>query len=96
MSSALDSAPEISPASRRGFRRAVQPAPVSHTRVTALDAEAKVIKSADQQWQYDKLVLATGARAFVPPVAGSELMLTLNSQQEYQPVKRNYVTRSGC
>jgi NADPH-dependent 2,4-dienoyl-CoA reductase/sulfur reductase-like enzyme len=24
------------------------------------------------------------ARAFVPPVAGSELMLTLNSQQEYQ------------
>lgn len=55
-----------------------------HTRVTALDAEAKVIKSADQQWQYDKLVLATGARAFVPPVAGSELMLTLNSQQEYQ------------
>jgi nitric oxide reductase FlRd-NAD(+) reductase len=38
------------------------------TRVTALDAEAKVIKSADQQWQYDKLVLATGARAFVPPV----------------------------
>lgn len=52
--------------------------------MTALDAEAKVIKSADQQWQYDKLVLATGARAFVPPVAGSELMLTLNSQQEYQ------------
>jgi nitric oxide reductase FlRd-NAD(+) reductase len=52
--------------------------------VTALDAEAKVIKSADNQWRYDKLVLATGARAFVPPVAGSELMLTLNSQQEYQ------------
>ncbi|HAT2608899.1 TPA: NADH:flavorubredoxin reductase NorW [Kluyvera intermedia] len=55
-----------------------------HTRVTALDAEAKVIKSADNQWRYDKLVLATGARAFIPPVAGSELMLTLNSQQEYQ------------
>ena len=55
-----------------------------HTRVTALDAEAKVIKSADNQWRYGKLVLATGARAFIPPVAGSELMLTLNSQQEYQ------------
>lgn len=55
-----------------------------HTVVTALDAEAHELKSADKQWQYDKLVLATGASAFVPPVAGSELMLTLNSQQEYQ------------
>ncbi len=55
-----------------------------HTVVTALDAEAHVLKSADKQCQYDKLVLATGASAFVPPVAGSELMLTLNSQQEYQ------------
>ncbi|WP_171840623.1 FAD-dependent oxidoreductase, partial [Salmonella enterica] len=26
--------------------------------------------------------LATGAAAFVPPIAGRELMLTLNSQQE--------------
>jgi nitric oxide reductase FlRd-NAD(+) reductase len=48
-----------------------------------VDAQAKVVKSADHIWQYEKLVLATGARAFVPPVAGSELMLTLNSQQEY-------------
>ena len=55
-----------------------------HTVVTAVDAEVHVLKSADKQWQYDKLVLATGASAFVPPVAGSELMLTLNSQQEYQ------------
>lgn len=55
-----------------------------HTVVTALDAETHVLKSADKQWQYDKLVLATGASAFVPPVAGSALMLTLNSQQEYQ------------
>lgn len=55
-----------------------------HTMVTALDAGANRLKSADKQWQYDKLVLATGASAFVPPVTGSELMLTLNSQQEYQ------------
>ena len=55
-----------------------------HTRITAIDAQAKVVISADNHWQYDKLVLATGARAFVPPVAGSELMFTLNSQQEYQ------------
>lgn len=55
-----------------------------YTRITSVDAQAKVVKSADNRWQYDKLVLATGARAFVPPVAGSELMFTLNSQQEYQ------------
>lgn len=55
-----------------------------HTRVTDIDASARVVKSEDNQWRYDKLVLATGASAFVPPVEGRELMLTLNSQQEYQ------------
>lgn len=42
------------------------------------------MKSQEQQWPYDKLVLATGASAFVPPITGRELMLTLNSQQEYR------------
>lgn len=42
------------------------------------------MKAKDKIWQYDKLVLATGASAFVPPVEGRELMITLNSQQEYQ------------
>jgi nitric oxide reductase FlRd-NAD(+) reductase len=55
-----------------------------HTWVTDIDASAHVVKSKDKTWQYDKLVLATGASAFVPPVEGRELMLTLNSQQEYQ------------
>ena len=55
-----------------------------HTRITDIDADAHVIKSQDKQWQYEKLVLAIGATAFVPPVPGSELMLTLNSQQEYR------------
>ncbi len=55
-----------------------------HTWVTDIDAEARVVKSQNNQWQYDKLVLATGASAFVPPVPGRELMLTLNSQQEYR------------
>ena len=54
------------------------------TWVTDIDAEARVVKSQNNQWQYDKLVLATGASAFVPPVPGRELMLTLNSQQEYR------------
>ncbi len=52
--------------------------------MTDIDAEAHVVKSQNNQWQYDKLVLATGASAFVPPVPGRELMLTLNSQQEYR------------
>ena len=55
-----------------------------HTWITDIDADAHVVKSQDKQWQFDKLVLATGASAFVPPVAGRELMLTLNSQQEYR------------
>ena len=55
-----------------------------HAWVTDIDADARVVKSQDRQWPYDKLVLATGASAFVPPVAGRELMLTLNSQQEYR------------
>ena len=43
-----------------------------------------MVNAKDKTWQYDKLVLATGASAFVPPVEGRELMVTLNSQQEYQ------------
>ena len=53
------------------------------TWVTHIDAEAHVVKSQNHEWQYDKLVLATGAAAIVPPVPGKELMLTLNSQQEF-------------
>ena len=53
------------------------------TWVTGIDANAHVVKSQNHEWQYDKLVLATGASTFVPPVPGKELMLTLNSQQEF-------------
>ena len=55
-----------------------------YTWVTDIDAAAHVVKAKEKTWQYDKLVLATGASAFVPPVEGRELMITLNSQQEYQ------------
>lgn len=54
-----------------------------YTWVSDLDAAAKVVKSQDREWRYDKLVLATGAAPFIPPVPGYELMLTLNSQREY-------------
>jgi nitric oxide reductase FlRd-NAD(+) reductase len=53
------------------------------TWVSDIDAQAKVVKSQDREWHYDKLVLATGASTIVPPVPGKELMLTLNSQQEF-------------
>lgn len=55
-----------------------------YTWVTDIDAAAHVVKAKDKAWQYDRLVLATGASAFVPPVDGRELLITLNSQQEYQ------------
>lgn len=54
------------------------------TWIKEIDANARVVKSTDNQWSYDKLVLATGASAFILPVAGRELMLTLNSQLEYR------------
>lgn len=52
--------------------------------MTDIDADAHVVNAKDKTWHYDKLVLATGASAFVPPVEGRELMVTLNSQLEYQ------------
>nr|VXZ81318.1 Nitric oxide reductase FlRd-NAD(+) reductase [Klebsiella pneumoniae] len=52
-------------------------------RVSDIDAENRLVKSHDNQWRYDKLVLATGATPFIPSVPGRELMLTLNSQREY-------------
>lgn len=55
-----------------------------NTRITAIDAQAHTVSSGNKQWHYDKLVLATGASSAVPPVAGHELMLTLNGQQEYR------------
>lgn len=54
------------------------------TWVTEIDPQARIVKSQMQSWRYDQLVLATGASAITPPVEGRELMLTLNSQQEYQ------------
>ncbi|WP_312980004.1 NADH:flavorubredoxin reductase NorW [Atlantibacter sp.] len=55
-----------------------------YTWIKEIDAAARLVKSIDNQWSYDKLVLATGASAFIPPVNGREQMLTLNSQLEYR------------
>ncbi|EPH0092745.1 NADH:flavorubredoxin reductase NorW [Pluralibacter gergoviae] len=58
------------------------------TWITDIDSAARTVRSADRSWQYDRLVLATGARTAVPPVPGHELMLTLNSQQEYRAARQ--------
>ena len=55
-----------------------------NTRITALDSLQKTLSSDERYWHYDKLVLAMGASAIVPPVPGHQHMLTLNSQQEYR------------
>ncbi|WP_025123804.1 MULTISPECIES: NADH:flavorubredoxin reductase NorW [unclassified Serratia (in: enterobacteria)] len=55
-----------------------------NTRITALDSQQKTLSSDERYWHYDKLVLAMGASAIVPPVPGHQHMLTLNSQQEYR------------
>ncbi|GDX06109.1 NADH:flavorubredoxin reductase NorW [Buttiauxella sp. A111] len=51
--------------------------------VSSIDRKERLVKCGDQQWPYDKLVLATGSSALLPPIQGKELMLTLNSQQEF-------------
>lgn len=56
----------------------------SDTRITAIDIVSKTVSGGERSWQYDKLVLATGASAIVPPIPGSEHMMTLNSQREYR------------
>ena len=44
------------------------------TRVAEIDRTAKEVVAADgQRYGYDKLVLSTGSRAFVPPVPGHDL-----------------------
>jgi len=57
-----------------------------NTKVEAIDAAAHTIVAGGKMRRYSKLVLATGARAFVPEVTGDGAanIVTLNSLQEYQ------------
>lgn len=54
------------------------------TRITAIQRHNKQVQCGDQVFQYHKLVLATGATAMLPPIAGNELICTFNSQNEYR------------
>jgi len=67
-----------------------------HTWVSDIDAEQHLVKSQDREWRYDKLVLATGATPFIPPVPGRELMLTLNSQREYGAAQSQLRCKKGA
>ena len=40
--------------------------------VTGIDRDARIVRTAAGEYPYDALVLATGSRAFVPPVAGTD------------------------
>lgn len=54
-------------------------------RIEAIHPNQRTVQVNGRTLAYSKLVLATGARAFIPPVAGdaNEEILTLNSLQEY-------------
>lgn len=54
------------------------------TAVSDIDPVARRVKSSAGDFPYGKLVLATGARPVIPAMPGSDLIYTLNSQQEYR------------
>ncbi|MCG9728488.1 NADH:flavorubredoxin reductase NorW [Shewanella sp. Isolate13] len=62
----------------------------ANTRVDAIEPDCHRILVADQAYPYSKLVLATGAKAFIPPMSGNAIdrVMTLNSLQEYQAVEQ--------
>lgn len=59
---------------------------LTHTKIESVDTQAQQVVADGQVYAYSKLVFATGAKAFVPPMRGdaSGDVLTLNSLQEYQ------------
>lgn len=58
---------------------------LSGQRVEAINPNARTVQVNGRTLAYSKLVLATGAHAFIPPMAGDarEEILTFNSLQEY-------------
>ena len=58
----------------------------ANSRVEDIDAKKRSITVNGTHYPYSKLVLATGAKAFIPPLKGdaADEVLTLNSLQEYR------------
>ncbi|MEI5617311.1 FAD-dependent oxidoreductase, partial [Streptomyces brasiliscabiei] len=48
-----------------------------------IDPARRLVLTAQGEFPYGQLVLATGASALRPELPGSEHLVTLNSQQEY-------------
>ncbi|RTR31714.1 NADH:flavorubredoxin reductase NorW [Shewanella atlantica] len=57
-----------------------------HSRVESIDAAQKTLRCNGETIVYGQLVLATGAKAFVPPIDGdaAERIITLNGLEEYR------------
>ncbi|MFP3749830.1 NADH:flavorubredoxin reductase NorW [Bacillus altitudinis] len=83
--SQAQSADDLKKQTAQDFAQQYQLAIHPYTQITDISTDEKRIQSMQgEQWYYDKLILATGAKTYCPPISGHELMLTLNSQQEYR------------
>jgi nitric oxide reductase FlRd-NAD(+) reductase len=59
-----------------------------YTVVSAIDRTKRTLSCGEMTFSYRKLVIATGAKAIIPDIEGSSLLMTLNGQQEYRKVER--------
>lgn len=83
--SQAQNADDLTKQTAQDFAQQYQLAIHPYTQITDINTDEKRIQSMQgEQWYYDKLILATGAKTYCPPISGHELMLTLNSQQEYR------------
>lgn len=83
--SQAQSADDLTKQTAQDFAQQYQLAIHPYTQITDINTDEKRIQSMQgEQWYYDKLILATGAKTYCPPISGHELMFTLNSQQEYR------------
>ncbi|MGY3904272.1 NADH:flavorubredoxin reductase NorW [Aeromonas lusitana] len=77
------SAAAMSRLSGSAFAEQQRIALLPHCPVLAIDPVRRLVKTGQGEFPYGQLVLATGASAVRPEIAGSEHLVTLNSQQEY-------------
>ncbi|PKG76712.1 NADH:flavorubredoxin reductase NorW [Shewanella sp. GutCb] len=66
----------------------------ANTRVEQVDTKTQSLLANGQSYQYSKLVFATGATAFVPPIKGDAAVdiVTLNSLSEYRASQKKLTT----
>ncbi|MBN2064816.1 MAG: FAD-dependent oxidoreductase [Sedimentisphaerales bacterium] len=75
----------------------------NHTEVTAIDRQNKKVSARNLkdnttcEVAYDKLVLATGASSFVPPIEGTKLqhVYTLHGVEDAEGIKASFKERSA-